>query len=41
MASDEEEARGGLHGEVDAHEARLNKRHLDDAAEYEGEDQVY
>lgn len=39
MASDEEDAIDALHGEGDADEIRLNKRHLDDAAEYEGEDQ--
>ena len=35
MSSDEE-ATGGQ--EADAAEARLNRRHLDDAAEYEGEE---
>jgi hypothetical protein len=40
MASDEEDAIMALNGEGDADEIRLNKRHLDDAAEYEGEEEV-
>lgn len=39
LASDEEDAINGLRGEMDAQEERQNKRHLDDAAEYEGEEQ--
>jgi hypothetical protein len=41
LASDEEDAIEGLRdGEADASEERLNKRHLDDMAEYEGEEQA-
>ena len=40
MASDEEDAMADLQGELDAHEERLNRRHLDGMAEYEGEEQV-
>uniref|UniRef100_A0A1I8BH69 DNA-directed RNA polymerase subunit n=1 Tax=Meloidogyne hapla TaxID=6305 RepID=A0A1I8BH69_MELHA len=39
LASDEEDAMADLQGELDAHEERLNRRHLDGMAEYEGEEQ--
>lgn len=41
LETDEEEAIGGANSlEADAHEARLSRRHLDDAADYEGEEQA-
>uniref|UniRef100_A0A915MIJ9 DNA-directed RNA polymerase n=1 Tax=Meloidogyne javanica TaxID=6303 RepID=A0A915MIJ9_MELJA len=40
LASDEEDAMADLQGELDAHEERLNRRHLDGMAEYEGEEQA-
>uniref|UniRef100_A0A914HJX1 DNA-directed RNA polymerase n=1 Tax=Globodera rostochiensis TaxID=31243 RepID=A0A914HJX1_GLORO len=40
LESDEEEAAGGVRSrEADANEEKLSRRHLDDAADYEGEEQ--